>query len=416
MRSIERSSPLLPGSPRSTIVSRSPSSAAATSKSPLLLDELQIRVEVVAADLPPVEADLARSLASLLTCIERLSAISRHEDELPVVSSSSGAAHGPPVNVYETLEREASALQARRDLQESEAELVVGAVREVEQAERELLWGRVGDLSERVKLLSRQRAAALVELSSAAEAPSMEEERGPLDEKRDVASSPRSHSESLYEPSLSDLPRYSHEHDSQQHSSHLPPAYFHDYAPDEKEWDAKPPISPSLLHLSAAPTTSTSHHPTTAAVSSAPLATRTRNPPAVNEKMQRDLDSVTSAIERLYIVSPQLANQRVEPDQRRQRERQLAKLGNAIERLSQGRLEDQRAVPSPMLGEEEVESQAQRRKREQAALDRMLDQIDRAASRTLADQRVELKCVVLLALLSLSSSTPFADARAFSHL
>ncbi|GAA5851319.1 hypothetical protein JCM8547_004205 [Rhodosporidiobolus lusitaniae] len=402
MRSIERSSPLL-GSPRSATSAHSNQHAA-------LLEELHALVESAAADLPPLEADLARSLSSLIACIDRLSLISRHDTSLfssPPPQSTSAAAAATdaetPSNVYETLEREASALQARRDLRASEADVVVGAAREVEQAERELLWGRVGDLSERVKLLSRHRAATLAQQEQEEEAELVEQQRALRageqgqeyrDEKRDSTASPQSRTSSLYEPSLSDLPRYSHEHDATHSSnSHLPPDYFGEYAPDEKEtldWDVQPPTTPSLL-LQSPPSVSTSTlRPTGLTTSS---AARTRKISSVHgEKMQRDLDSVTEAIERLYVVSPQLANQRVEPDRRKQRERQLAKLGNAIERLSQGRLEDQRAVPSPILGaeEQEIESTAQRRKREQAALDRLLDQIDRAASRTLADQRVEL--------------------------
>jgi hypothetical protein len=109
-----------------------------------------------------------------------------------------------------------------------------------------------------------------------------------------------------------------------------------------------------------------------------------------SEKMQRDLDSVSQAIERLYVVSPQLANQRVEPDRRVLRERQLAKLGNAIERLSQGRLDDQRAASLPATIYE-PETQAERSRREREAVDKLIERIDKAASRTLADQRVELK-------------------------
>ncbi|GAA6002356.1 hypothetical protein JCM10207_001079 [Rhodosporidiobolus poonsookiae] len=392
MRSIERTSPLL-GSPHSA-------SSAPASETQAQVEELQARVEAVAADLPPTEAELARSLASLLTCIERLSSISRLEGALdapaqPQTASSFSAtapAESSSANVYETLEREASALQSRRDLRASEAERFVGAARAVERAERELLWGRVGDLSERVRLLSRQRAELVGQEQGAPE----EETRGEPGQKAEREGSVRSRSSSLYEPSLSDLPRYSHDHDPAQHNGHLPPAYYTDYAPDAKEelgWDVKPPQTPSVQ----SPGSTDSHaFPSTASratglIVPAPAGVRTRKiSSAHSEKMQRDLDSVTEAIERLYVVSPQLANQRVEPDRRMQRERQLARLGNAIERLSQGRLEDQRAVPSPIVGEEEPESAAQRRKRESAALDRLLDQIDKAASRTLADQRVEL--------------------------
>ncbi|GAA5977640.1 hypothetical protein JCM11641_006885 [Rhodosporidiobolus odoratus] len=386
VRSIERTSPLL-GSPKST------SSAHSTGTHPLV-EELQARVEAVAVDLPPIEAELARSLASLLTCIERLSIISQHDDSLPVAAHT--APHQDHANMYETLEREASALQARRGVRanEAESETVVGAAREVEQAERELLWGRVDDLSERVKVLSRRRVEGLAGEGEGEQAEQIVPRQAADEGHRSW--SPRSETDSLYEPSLTDLPRYSHDQDAQQ-TSHLPPAYYGDLS-DEKasiDWDAKPPQTPGMAQSPASASSaallssSTSSRPTGL---TAPAGTRTRKFSSVHtEKMQCDLDSVSSAIERLYVVSPQLANQRVEPDRRKQRERQLAKLGNAIERLSQGRLEDQRAIPSPLMGDEvEPESKAERRKREQVALDRMLDQIDKAASRTLAEQRVEL--------------------------
>ncbi|GAA6050151.1 hypothetical protein JCM3770_000426 [Rhodotorula araucariae] len=359
MRSIERGSPLI-GSPRSFVSAHG-----------ALLEELQARVSAVAVHIfPPTEAELARTLAALLSCIERLATISRSQDTLHAARPSASARPAAPVaaNVYETLEREAAALlQSSREQPSPTPDEVVGAVREVEQAERDLLWGRVDDLSERVKLLSRQRAEG-------------------------VAVPHRVHPvESLYEAELGDLPSYEPSGEGAGAPAQLPPAYYGDtsFIADEKDgaaWDIKPPQSPSLLD------------PASAAASSArPAADRTRKvSSAHSEKMQRDLDSVGEAIERLYVVSPQLANQRVEPDRRRQRERQLAKLGNAIERLSQGRLEDQRAVPSPLVDEDDAgeldgaRSAVQRREKDQRAFDRLLDQIDRAASRTLADQRVEL--------------------------
>lgn len=370
MLSVERASPLL-GSRR---IATTPNSA--------LVEELQSRIDAAAVDsLPPTEAELARALASLLSCIERLSTIT--ESSAPYSTSASSASPrspgmafvdgSTPSAVYEALEQEAAALsESSRGQQFPQG--VVGAVREVEQAERELLWGRVFDLSERVKLLSRRRVEAIERDS--------EEEwmRTPQDATQDT----KFRTDSLYEESLSDLPRYSHEHDSAQQASHLPPAYYHDFVADDKK--------EVLLSDGEDATDLRRSSP------SAPRARQRKISGAHNEKMQRDFENVTSAIERLYLVSPQLANQRVEPDRRALRERQLAKLGNAIERLSQGRLENQRAVPSPAVDEDGQESTPQsrtgtRRAREQRAFDRLLDQIDKAASRTLADQRVELRCV-----------------------
>ncbi|GAA5916667.1 hypothetical protein JCM6882_002260 [Rhodosporidiobolus microsporus] len=433
MLSIERSSPLLASSP----------SVQLTPSAQPLLEELQARVEAAAAEgvLPPTEAELARSLAGLLTCIERLATMSRTDSSSssfasPTLTTTAPSlpASAPPAaaNVYETLEQQAALLQARRDLRASEAEMVVGAAREVEQAERELLWGRVDDLSERVGRLARRRAEGLLdqqqqqrgEVESAVGDAKRAEAEAEAEEKE--GRTIRSRSSSLYEPSLSDLPRYSRDFDRPQQGqggAHLPPGYYSDFplgGGDEKErlarddekddWDVKPPKSPSLRSPATLAAAAFASSSTSAA---AVRARKVSSLPAVDpEKMQRDLDNVTSAIERLYVVSPQLANQRVEPDRRKQRERQLAKLGNAIERLSQGRLEDQRAVPSPVIGEPEgeEESRGERRRREQVALDRLLDQIDRAASRTLADQRVELNGKRKEVLNSDTANPEFAPA------
>ncbi|GJN89278.1 hypothetical protein Rhopal_002257-T1 [Rhodotorula paludigena] len=351
----------------------------ATDDTTTQLDELHMRVEAVAVEvLPPTEAELARSITSLVTCIERLANISRGDDErsaAPAAAHAALASDPSFSSVAELLDREASALPRSSRDPAAPAE-VLGAAREVEQAERDLLWGRVDDLSERVKLLSRRRAEGLQEVEAVGNVGAGTQQQ------EELLRTPRSvASDSLYDASPSDLPRYSHE------QTHLPPAYYLDVAHQSSDFsdDKKEELDLDKLH----PIPSSSVAPRVRKVSS-----------ATSEKMQRDLDSVTEAIERLYVVSPQLANQRVEPDRRRMRERQLAKLGNAIERLSQGRLEDQRAVPSPIVGEDEDEmlTEAQRlarrahaaREKEQRAVDRLLDQIDRAASRTLADQRVEL--------------------------
>ncbi|BGO93975.1 hypothetical protein NBRC10512_005218 [Rhodotorula toruloides] len=368
MLSVERASPLL-GSRRQAAT---PNSA--------LIQELQTRVEVAANDLlPPTEAELARTLASLLSCIERLSSITQSSDTYTRPTFSASPSRPPstafvdgstPSAFYEALGQEAAALsESSREQQLPRG--VVGAAREVEQAERDLLWGRVFDLSERVKLLSRQRVEAL-------ERDGKEDwMRTPQDASQDT----KFRTDSLYEGSLSDLPRYSHDLDSAHQNPHLPPAYYHDFIADDKK-EALASNGDEATDLQRSST-------------SAPRTRQRKVSGAHTEKMQRDFENVTSAIERLYLISPQLANQRVEPDRRALRERQLAKLGNAIERLSQGRLENQRAVPSPAMDEDEQESTPQsratsRRAREQQAFDRLLDQIDKAASRTLADQRVEL--------------------------
>lgn len=256
--------------------------------------------------------------------------------------------------MYVRLEREARALQASSSRDAEWPSGLVGAAREVEMAERDLLWGRVDDLSERVGQMCRRRAAAIAE----------EEER----EQRELEARNRP-AEQPWSPTLP--PTYD--------TLHHPPAY----APDQSDIRS-PTASPHSTGLDekAGPSTH------------APMAGQNRRSRRVSgahaEKMQRDLESVSLAIERLYLVTPQLANQRVEPDRRVLRERQLAKLGNAIERLSKGRLDDQRAKPSPDMNEDPFEKQVKLKQNQDQALERLIQQIDRAASRTLLDQRADL--------------------------
>ncbi|GAA5878827.1 hypothetical protein JCM16303_007198 [Sporobolomyces ruberrimus] len=342
MRSIEATSPL----------ANTFSSANSSNRS--LLDELHSQIEICAPDLSTTDAELARSLGSLLICIDRLASIS------------------VALSGLSTLEEES----------EQRGHRAVGAAREVEQAERDLLWGRVDDLSEKVRTLTQQRAESAQEDEDEDEV----EERSPKPRSARASLetfqwSPRSRDVAWDAQSLSSLPSYNL--DSDVASPNLPPGYFpQDFLDlkDGHDWDIKTTLSPrSPSQLEASTSTATDQ----------PVRRIRKVSSMQSEKMQRDLDSVSQAIERLYDVSPQLANQRVEPDRRLLRERQLAKLGNAIERLSQGRLDDQRAKSLPATVHQ-PETQAERSRREREAVDKLIERIDRAASRTLADQRVEL--------------------------
>ncbi|GAA5910815.1 putative polyadenylation protein [Sporobolomyces salmoneus] len=356
VQSLRQRTSSLPTSQMCSLEGRSPlvrrESTSYISPDQPLLDELHTQIELCAQDLSPTDAELARSLGSLLICIDQLASIS-------------------------------VALNGLSGLEDGSEHRAVGAAREVEQAQRDLLWGRVDDLSERVRELTRQRAetARLEEEEEVHVPPQTRAARASLDT---FHWSPKTRDDAWDAASLSSLPSYNQEHDLS--SPNLPPGYFHEHQLlDEKadrDWDIKAPLSPrsSSQQQVGASTSSTHDQPTR----------RVRKVSSMqSEKMQKDLDSVSQAIERLYVVSPQLANQRVEPDRRVLRERQLAKLGNAIERLSQGRLDDQRAASLPSTFHE-PETQAERSRREREAVDKLIERIDKAASRTLADQRVEL--------------------------
>lgn len=290
------------------------------------MEELRSRVDTLALDLPLADAELARSLGALLPHIERLLTICRPATVSGVVPVAALERLDSP-NLYKTLEREAETLRSNKDQRTAgEVVSVVGAIRDVESAERDVLWGRVDELSERVGALCRER-----------------QERQLL---RGHSVAPSVHS--------FELPRYS--------TDHRPPAYLPDSAVESKSHLDEKDAGPS----------------------------QSRRGASSDEKMQIELDTVSSAIERLYLVSPQLANQRVDPDRRVVRERQLAKLGNAIERLSKGRLNDQRAAAGPLVHEGVEQKAARMRRADEAALDVLIDQIDRAASRTLVGQRVTI--------------------------
>jgi hypothetical protein len=95
-----------------------------------------------------------------------------------------------------------------------------------------------------------------------------------------------------------------------------------------------------------------------------------------NEKTKLDLDNVISAIERVYYVAPQLNNQRVELNPRQKKELTAAALSSAIQKLSRGRYEEQRAEPTLVM--------------KYQTLNCLVNQIQKSAARSLVDQRVEL--------------------------
>lgn len=351
-----------------------------TSASITVLDEIQTRLDEATAGglLSLPDADLAGNLVSLLSCLRRLSDLAIPNDtalESAAASSHrnahSAASTGQTLDA--TLERASALLTSHRS-----PPSVAGMLRDVETAERELLWGRVDDLAEQVQALSRARAAGFADLPAGSSQTARSSDTVCTNGELSARLSLDCRSISDAPPGYSQQPRSADGLNS-------PPAYKFgdlslegDVVSDVKRTDEK---AAGAVRPAASPRTrkiSTAH----------------------SEKMQRDLDSVTEAIERLYLAAPQLANQRVEPDRRAQRERQLAALGNAIERLNQGRFEDQRAAPASPASRQHVSPSSSRTRAEKAspgvraedaAFERMLEQIDRAARRTLANQRVEMR-------------------------
>lgn len=309
-----------------------------------MLEELERRIHMVGPTISNVDAQLAKHLSALLGCIDRLLVLARDPDPSKGESeiNPQGLENGSS-GIYETLRRDALALQiARAQSLAKEDELLST----VEEAERNLLWGRIDDLLSNVGGLCQSR----------------------LRTSEDVGRMSSGVSEWRLSNS-SFLPSYS---GRQQRDSLLPPGYDEhapEYDPDSKSVQ----VDEKALFNSEEPLTAT------------------RTPSSLDEKMQADFENVAMAIERLYLSSPQLANQRVELDKRKTREAQLTTLGNAIERLSRGRLEDQRAtlVVKPLS---KAADSAQSDGRDES-LDELIASIDRATSRSLSNQRATLRRV-----------------------
>ena len=250
-----------------------------------LLRELSDRLEARSLSLHTQDARLAHVLVTLLTDLNRLSALA------PASSLMSTSAHDlgdsvPSLGTFDALTRQLSEFQSQRhDQSDSE-----GSLPPVVAVERALLWVRVDENLETVLDLCRQR----------------EEERHHVD--------------------FSDPPQY----DLLSHDADLPPDYYPD--PESIMSDTK-----------------------TLASNSGRMS--------MDDKMRLDLDAVTTAIDRLYRVAPQLHNQRVELKSSKlrqlesartaqaasvsagkQRERELERIVDMIGRASDRKLVDQTAI------------------------------------------------------------------------
>ncbi|KZT24895.1 hypothetical protein NEOLEDRAFT_1134599 [Neolentinus lepideus HHB14362 ss-1] len=106
-----------------------------------------------------------------------------------------------------------------------------------------------------------------------------------------------------------------------------------------------------------------------------PMASATTLTSGLSEKMRMDLEAITMAIDRLYLVAPQLHNQRVE----------LKK--SKLEQLERARL----AGPSSSSKSSPIVREGKKKERDVRELDNMLELIGKASNRRLADQSVILE-------------------------
>lgn len=313
--SIPSCSPHLSAQPSSslyTLVSNlraldSSTSSSAATHDAALIRELQIRVnQLTGSDVfPPQDAVLVRRLTSLVGHFHRLSTSqpTSSAPTLPRVASwGTRLPSSTPSDPVAALSRELSDLQLARDASASASR----AVSPVQQVESALLWVQVDEELEEVLTLCRSRAA----IGSAEQPPDYETAWYDVDMEGEG------------------LPRY------------------------------EPGSAPREdVHKSGSSKASV--------IGDTSSIIERGGSAALNEKMRMDLEAVTLAIDRLYLVAPQLHDQRVEL--KKSKVEAMQKASRADTSVRKGK---QRA--RMLDGAEELE--------------RMVDLLGRASERKIADQ------------------------------
>ncbi|PCH35091.1 hypothetical protein WOLCODRAFT_106948 [Wolfiporia cocos MD-104 SS10] len=290
-----------------------------------LIRELQARVEHLAEThaLPPHDITLVRTLVSLVKHFYRLSVLqpSTGTSTAPRVASWGSSAPGNTSDRFAALRRQLSDFQlAREDLELTSASSATSPALQVETA---LLWVQVDEELEQVLTLCRSRT---YEGSAAPDADLL----------------PPEYDTAWYDAQFESegLPRY------------------------------EPGSSAHALEKLGSPTLSAKGGDLSSPVE------RAAPGGALSEKMRMDLEAVTLAIDRLYIVAPQLHDQRVELKKSKLEELEKARLSGSPSR-SKVREGKRRAK------DDDVEE-----------LERMVELIGRATDRRMLDQSVSLDGVL----------------------
>ena len=244
-----------------------------------LLRELQGRVDRLfesSDESASVDAQLAKTLVSLLNCLQRLlSARARDPTTSPPASTTPLASAPANPDAYDTLRRSLTELQNDRNLHASPHPNPVSVV------ENALLWSQIDTMLEQVMSLCRQRQRTLEPL--------------------------------------------------------LPPSSLELFPP---EYDLTGPPTDDILPAYDGPRSSLTYE---AKDMKRPSPSQERLAPTSiqNEKMRLDLDAVTIAIDRLYLVAPQLLDQRVELKESKMAELEKARrAGNSKGKKKQGDLRE----------------------------------------------------------------------------
>ncbi|KAI0760508.1 HECT-like ubiquitin-conjugating enzyme-binding-domain-containing protein [Fomes fomentarius] len=307
---------------------------------PALVHELQTRVDRLAsARLTPHDASLARSLVSLVSQFHRLAEL-HPPPTRPATLPRTQSWGTSPVNVTTSpttvnplthLQRQLSDLQLERDARETEEGS--SSRPPVQAVETALLWTRVDQEFDRIlSLCSDQPSSA--ELETFAE-----------------------HDETL---------------------DHLPPEYEVGEYRDPFGSDAELPLYDAGGYEEFAEK----------AGEKTREREREREPSGtggISEKMRMDLEAVALAIDRLYVVAPQLHDQRVELKKSKREQMERARLaGPSKDKGKDGEKESQRDKVRVRPGKERA------REEDESELEKMVELLGKASQRKLVDQSVVL--------------------------
>ncbi|KAG6815850.1 hypothetical protein H0H87_010766 [Tephrocybe sp. NHM501043] len=274
-----------------------------------LLNELRLRTDAISSTLEPADALLATSIVSLLSHFQRLSTI----QSIPTRTLSDTAASSlhdvaGPSDPFALLRRQLSDLQVER--LSSQPDILVPGAPPVLLVEAALLWNKIDEELEAVVAMCKEHTENLPRLQA------------------DTMSLP---------------PEYDPEFDYED--------YQHDPLPQYDGQGVRTSIDSKSHH--------TPHSPTISARQ-------------MDEKMRLDLEGVAMAIDRLYLVAPQLHNQRVELK------------SSKLAQMEKARREGSHTPQSRSGKQKEKDDDIQE-------LERMWELLGKASERSLVDQSVVLE-------------------------
>lgn len=302
-----------------------------------LINELRERVESFAGSLEQGDAQLASALVSLLAHANRISRDAQASPPPPLEDELSDLSLHE--NIYDTLDRQVAHLKAQRVEGDETASTDAGARGRIERA---LLWNRIDQDLETVSRLCRTRIAIGMD--------------DPFDDTTGVTNRQRSIS-----PSLNLPPDYEYDYDLPEYqgraSYEYPPSFVEKYA-GEKNEKQKPLTVDDTASI------------------------RTTK---MDEKMRLELENITSAIDRLYAVAPQLHNQRVELRKGKLEELQRAANAAPSKNTPKSGQRSRSGSGGDLTGST---SKVKGKMKEDQELEEILQLIGKASSRRLDDQTV----------------------------